>query len=178
MKKWKLISTNTIFKSKWLTLKDNSYELPNGQIQDKYYQIDKHNCVVILAEQSGKIVVIRQYRRGVDEILFELPAGLIDTSESILDTAIRELKEETGYIGEATLLGSCPAQPAFLSMKTNFVLVKITDKIEQKLDGDEDIEVLLLDKAQIDTMIVNGEITDLSFIAGMYYYNLIYYNVC
>jgi ADP-ribose pyrophosphatase len=173
MKKWKLLSSKLIFESKWLTLKDNTYELPNGQIQEKYYHIDKHHCVVIIAVKDDCIAVIQQYRRGVDEVLYELPAGLIDSEESVIDTALRELKEETGYTGEAIFLNSCPAQPAFLSMKSNFIFVKITGEEKQKLEGDEDIKVKLIPKPQIDKMIRKGEITDLSFIAGMYLYELL-----
>ncbi len=172
MKKWKLLSSEIIFQSKWLSLKTNTYKISNGNIIDNYYQIDKDDCVVIIAEKDEHIVVIKQYRRGIDKVIYELPAGIIENNESIINTALRELEEETGYKGNARLLNFCYPQPAFLSMKTNFVYVKVTNYSNQSLDVDENIEVQLLSIEAINKMISKGDIVDLSFIAGMHLLNL------
>lgn len=50
----------------------------------------------LLKEDPSKIVLIRQYRYPLDEILYELPAGLVDSGEKIEEAAIREMREETG----------------------------------------------------------------------------------
>lgn len=174
MEKWKLVTSNVIFESPWLTLRKNSYDIGNGDIRDDYYHIDRPDYVLIIAEDNDKkIIVIRQYRRGVDEVLFELPAGWIEKNETPIQTAERELKEETGFQGKGVLLGTLMPEPGFLSMQAHVVLVKIEKKFDQKsFSEDEKIEQLALDIDQMKRMIANGEIKDMGFVAAMHLYLL------
>lgn len=174
MDKWKLIKSERLFESKWLTLKNNSYDIGGGKIRDDYYHIDRPDYVLIVAEdKDGKIIVIRQYRRGVDEILYELPAGWIDENETAVQAAERELKEETGFQGKGSLLGTLTAQPGFMSMKANVVLVEVEKNFDSKsLSEDETIEQFTFDIDKIKQMIVNGEIKDMGFISAINLYLL------
>jgi ADP-ribose pyrophosphatase len=174
MNKWKLVKSKKVFESKWLTLKNISYDFGDGNIHDNYYHVDRPDYVLIVAEdKDGKIIVIRQYRRGVDEILYELPSGWIDKNETEIQAAERELKEETGFQGEGTLLGTLVAQPGFMSMRANVVLIKIEKDFGLKNhSGDEIIERFSFDINQIKQMIVNGEIKDMNFISAINLYLL------
>ena len=59
--------------------------------------------MAILQKPSGpEIVLQKQYRPPIDKVVIEVPAGLVDAGESAADSAVRELKEETGYHGEAS----------------------------------------------------------------------------
>ena len=58
MDKWKLIKSEKLFASKWLTLKNNSYDIGNGNIRHDYYHIDRQDYVLVVAEdKDGKIIV-------------------------------------------------------------------------------------------------------------------------
>lgn len=169
MDKWKLVKSERLFESRWLTLKNNSYDIGDGNVRNDYYHIDRPDYVLIVAEDiNGRIAVVRQYRRGVDKILYELPAGWIDKNETAIQAAERELKEETGFQGKGTSLGTLAAQPAFMSMRAHVVLVKVEKDFDTKsLSEDENIERFTFDVEQIKQMIMNGEIEDMGFISAI-----------
>lgn len=174
MKKWKLIESTKLFESKWLTLKSNSYDIGDGVVRNDYYHIDRPDYVLIVAKKvDEKIVLLRQYRRGVDEVLYELPAGWIDKGETAVQAAEREIKEETGFSGKGVLLGTFVAQPGFMSMRAHIVFVKLDASTSSKdLDEDENNEKYYFSIEQIKKMIVNGEITDMGCISAINLYLL------
>lgn len=58
--------------------------------------------MTILNKSSGpELLLQKQYRPPIDKVVIEVPAGLIDANETVEDCAVRELKEETGYVGVA-----------------------------------------------------------------------------
>lgn len=174
MNKWRITKSEKLFESKWLTLKNNSYDIGGGIIRNDYFHIDRPDYVLIIAEdKNGKIAVIQQYRRGVDEILYELPAGWIDENETAVLAAERELKEETGFQGKGTLLGVLAAQPGFMSVRAHVVLINIEkDSNSTSLSEDEIIERFLFDIDQIKQMIATGKIKDMGFISAIHLYLL------
>jgi ADP-ribose pyrophosphatase len=95
--KEKEISSKTIFKGNFLTVKQDSVLLPNGEIGTREWI--KHPgaacCVPILP--NGDIVLIKQYRYSLKREMIELPAGKRNKNESFEECARRELEEEIGY---------------------------------------------------------------------------------
>lgn len=170
MKKWKLKKSEPLFKSKWMSLYSNSYKLPNGKVIDDYLHLDRADYVLVLAVRNGKeLLVEKQYRRGVDEFNFELPAGWIDKDESPLNAASRELKEETGYEGRrGRVLSELYAQPAFCSMKAHVVLLEVGGgkPQKQKIEDDENIEFYFIEISKVKEMIKKGGIIDMGFLSA------------
>ena len=94
VKKWELKKSEKVLENKWLTVRNNTYKLPNGEVRDKYYTIEKLDYVAVFAENdNGEVMTIQNYRWGVDEVLTEIPAGLIDEGESPKEAAIRSSKK-------------------------------------------------------------------------------------
>src|SRR4051812_3738308 len=117
-KRWKRINAEVVWTSPWMSIEKRTYELPDGHVKNDYYHLNRPDYVLILAsDNTNRILVEKQYRRGVEEFVYELPAGWIQEGESSLQAAKRELLEETGMVGEGEDVYELFAQPGFSSLK-------------------------------------------------------------
>ena len=84
MKKWKLIEETDVSPSKWFPIKKHKVELPNGTIIDDYFITTLGNVGMILPiTKDNKIVLVKQYKHGVKDVLIELPAGFQQKGKTI-----------------------------------------------------------------------------------------------
>ena len=115
------------------------------------------NVVALTPEK--KIVLVEQFRFGTGKVSLEVPAGVVDPGESPIETARRELLEETGYRSDNwEPLGRVESNPAFMNNECHFWLA--TDAIRtgrQSLDEGEDIAVVELTRDELDSAIKRGE---------------------
>jgi 8-oxo-dGTP pyrophosphatase MutT (NUDIX family) len=100
-KPWKVLSREYLSRKFWYTVRVDKVELPNGTVIPEYWvseYVPWVNVVAVTAEDQ--VLLIRQYRHGLGEVHFEIPAGTTDPGETSLEAAARrELLEETGYGG-------------------------------------------------------------------------------
>ena len=98
---------------------------------------------VIPLTSENEIVLVEQFRYGIEEPTLELPGGMVDAGETHDETARRELLEETGYAGDTwSYLGKVSSNPAFLTNYTHLYVVQNCRKVqEQQLDGNERINI-------------------------------------
>jgi len=92
----KTLETKRIYEGAIINLRRDKVTVENGT---SYREIIEHNGGAVLAAvtDEGKMVMVRQYRKPAERVMLEVPAGKIDAGETPLETARRELKEETGY---------------------------------------------------------------------------------
>ncbi len=172
LQKWTLQSQQDISPSSWFPLEKRDYLLPNGQLVSDFLITTLADSVHIISVTTDhKVVLIKMYKPGVDEIMIQFPAGRYEKKHTNeIDAAAKELEEETGIkVTESELqpLG----QLALMSTKATerahyFLVTDVTFNSAQHLDDTEEIEVLTVTPAEIETMIATGEIWDAPCIAG------------
>lgn len=101
-KAWKLRESRIAFQSKWMTLRQDTVELPNGKIIDDYFVAVRPDVAAVFAlTPDNHVIMVRQYKHGVGQIVLEVPAGTFPPGEEDPQIAAeRELLEETGYTSD------------------------------------------------------------------------------
>ena len=98
--KWEIISSEYLIQRPWLTARRDAVRLPNDTVCEEYYVLEYPDWINVIAETvNGQILIERQYRHGHQSVNFEICAGVIESGETPLQAAQRELYEETGYTG-------------------------------------------------------------------------------
>ena len=137
----------------------------------------KHNGITSIVPVIDKknILLVRQYRYGADQIIWEVPAGTIDQNETPLKCAKRELKEETGYVGTNwKSLGNYFATPAYNSCRIFTYTVDFKQKFETNLDDDEVIDVKIFSKNEIRKLMNRNKLQDMkTYVAIDRYFKLL-----
>ena len=99
-RKWTVLSSKYLWKRPWLTVRQEHVRLANGLEAPEFYILEYPDWVNVIAiTKEGEMVMIRQYRHGVDRCDYELCAGVIEPDEDPEAAARRELLEETGFGG-------------------------------------------------------------------------------
>jgi len=172
LKKWKILKSKMVLDHPWCRVRRDEIELPNGKIIDDYFVSIKPDVAMVLPITSNKeIVFVRQYRHAVGEFFLELPAGNFDpTRESAEVAAIRELREETGYISQQIRkIVTLYDKPSKDTNQIHLFLAENVSKIgEQQLDITEEIEVELIPVESVLDKIIQGEISVAGTIAALF----------
>ena len=171
---WKVLTSEYLARRPWFTVRHERLELPDGQRVPDYYVFEYPEWVNITAiDREGRFVMIDQYRHGLGETSYEIPAGVVEPSDaSLLDAARRELREETGYGGgEWRLLTSISANPATQNNLTHCFLATGVERIgEQQLDATEDIRVHLFSRDEVRELLRTDRIRQALMAAPLWRY--------
>src|SRR3990172_9317023 len=144
MKKWIKKTERELFNQRAFSLKDIECYHPDKHVSHSFFTLITPDWTNIIAEtDDNRFITVKQHRLGTDEITLETPGGLVEVDESPEETAVRELREETGYeAGEIHLLKKLSVNPAILNNYIYIFYARNCKKIhDQRLDIAEDIEV-------------------------------------
>lgn len=147
----------------------------NGYEHDFYVMHPPGWVNIVPVTTDGRLVMVEQYRHGSDTVEIELPGGVMDPEDdSPIETAIRELREESGYEGrDARIIGEVYSNPAIMSNKTATVLIEDCElKHEIELDEGEDLVTKLVPWAEAEEMAHQGRFRHSLVVAAFYHYEL------
>ena len=154
-----------------MRLRSDEVELPDGTVIANYYIRESRGFVMIFALTPERdVVLVRQYRYGVDDTIVELPAGSIDAGEDPLTCAKRELTEETGYTASRwEPLMAMAAEPVRSNSRMHaFIAYDARCTAPQELDLTETIEPFTVPLSQARALLRDGVFGSLACVAVAY----------
>jgi 8-oxo-dGTP pyrophosphatase MutT (NUDIX family) len=160
--RWKKGAERVVAVTPVLQLREVRYHHP-GRAQDGEFVVvaapDWVNVVALTP--AGHLVLVRQFRFGINDFSLEVPGGVIEAGEDPVAAGVRELREETGYEGTgARLLLSVHPNPAIQNNRCHIVLVEGADRrTATEWDPDEEIETLTAPVAEVMGWARSGRIT-------------------
>ena len=171
--KWKTLSSEYLFNDLWFKVRKDKCQTAGGKIVEPYYVYEFPAWVTALpVTEDGKIVMVKQYRHALGETCIETPGGCVDDTDKNFEEAIaRELLEETGYaFSSYEYLGKISANPSTNNNLMQLFLARGGKKVsEQKLDGNEEIEIVLLSVDELKQMLKENKIVQAMHVTCILY---------
>ncbi|MBH8577102.1 NUDIX hydrolase [Nostocaceae cyanobacterium CENA369] len=145
---WNVLNSKYVVKDRWISVRADTCQMPDGKIVEPYYVLEYPTWVNVVAlTKNQEVVLVKQYRHGLQKTFLELPCGSVETEDiSPILAAKRELLEETGYTSDNFLeTGVLSANPANHNNLTYCFLATNVEKIaDLNLDDTEQIDLVLL----------------------------------
>jgi 8-oxo-dGTP pyrophosphatase MutT (NUDIX family) len=160
---WTVVERSYLFqRPPWLTLRQDWLRLPSGrEIREYWISEFPAWANVVAVTPADEVVLIRQYRPGIADVHFELPAGVVDPGDaSPAEAARRELLEETGYGGGRwSPLTTLSANPALQTNLTHTFLAEGVERLgPPATEATEDLRVHLVPVGELTRLLDDGEI--------------------
>ena len=173
---WKKIRSKLLGDFRIFKLRSDFKISPRTGKEHDFFVLDSVNWVnVVAVTPDQRLVMVEQFRHGSNTVELEIPGGMMNAGETDpVATAVRELREETGYAGEhARLLGKIHSNPAILSNVTYTVLIencRLQHGVE--FDSGEDLITRLVPVAEIPKLVADEKIGHSLVVVALYYFDL------
>jgi ADP-ribose pyrophosphatase len=162
------LASEQILRGGFLHALRDTVQLPDGTQAMREYIIHPGAVMVVALLDDGQVVLERQYRHPMRQVMIEFPAGKLDAGEAVLDCARRELLEETGY--SAKEWARAGVLHPVISYSTEFIDIWFARGLtlgERKLDAGEFLDVFSASPQQLLAWCADGSVTDAKTLTGM-----------
>jgi len=164
----KVLDKTSVFQGKLLNVRCDRIADAEGRETTREFVVHPGGVSVVARPTPEEILLVRQYRYPTGETLIELPAGTLEAGEQPVETARRELEEETGYrAARMDFLASYYTTPGFTSELMYLYEASELTYTQQRPEEDESIEVLRIPDDEAMRMLRAGEIRDAKTLVGL-----------
>lgn len=153
---WEVLSSRTVLERKWLTVREDRVRTGAGVLIDEFHVVESPPWAgIICLTEARELVLVEQYRHGHAGLSLELPAGVVEQRENMLEGARRELREETGFLSDDWhALWKLRPEPARHSQWAEFFVARQARRVrEQELDATEELRVLTRPISELDQIL-------------------------
>jgi len=168
---WEKLESKQIADCRVFRVREDVSKRSDG-VRGTFFVLENPDWVNIIAvTKDEQVVLIEQFRHGTENVILEIPGGMIDGDESPADAAKRELLEETGYSSQNwVLLGRSHPNPAIQNNWVYHYLALDCDRTaDVSFDEHENIATELMPLSDVSKLIADGRITHSLVIAAFYY---------
>ncbi len=149
-------------------------ELEDGSVSER--EIIKHRGAVgvLVRRVDGRFILVRQFRKAIEDYCIEIVAGLIEPGESERDCALRELREETGHEPlRLVKLGDVIMAPGYSDERIRLYYATVENlQVQQDLDEGEHVEVLDFAPEELDRLVKDGTVEDGKTLSALMLYKI------
>ena len=162
------VSGEEVFSGRLLKVHRDTVRMPGGTHATREYIRHPGAVAILPFTADGKVILERQFRYPNARDFIEIPAGKVEPGENLLETAKRELLEETGYLAaDWQRLTTIHNAIGYSDEAIELYAARGLEKKKQKLDEEEFLEVIELPFAEALAMIRDGRITDVKTIVAL-----------
>ena len=162
------LESTQVYRGDFLDVRRDRVRLPDGQVAHREYIVHPGAVMIVPLLDDGRLVMERQWRYPMERAMLEFPAGKIDPGEPVLDCAIRELIEETGYrAAEWARAGALNNAIAYSNETIEIWFARGLVAGERKLDVGEFLDLCSASADELDAMAQRGELTDAKTLIGL-----------
>ncbi|CAN5692516.1 NUDIX hydrolase [soil metagenome] len=163
----RVVST-IVFDGRIVSVRVDQVERAGGRHSTREVVEHPGAVAIVPITTSGNVLLVEQYRYAVNRTLLEVPAGSREAGESPLETARRELEEETGYRAASLVeIGRFFVSPGWATEEIILFRAGALDSIGHGFDHDEILDVLEIEPARIPVLMRDGKIADAKTIIGL-----------
>lgn len=168
MTTYRIINSQVLFDHSWARVVVDTLEA-DGKSRPYFYLESPVDAVATVGlTAGGEIILTRQYRHPVGQVIYDLPAGRLEPGEDPLEGARREFEEETGYFpNHIEKLGYYNQFPGTLRAGTNLFFATDLTRTGQHLDEGEELETVFMPVGEVLDLIKSGELIDGSLQLGV-----------
>ena len=178
IRKWEKRGSRPLSDHRIFQLREDTVVNPRTGSEHNMVVLECPDWVNIIAlTPEREVVMVEQYRQGSETVELEIPGGMMDPHETDpVATALRELREETGYTGDnasARQIGECFANPAIMNNRVHTILVencRLTHEVQ--LDDGEDLATHLVPADDLPRLVKEQKIRHSTIVAALHYFAL------
>ena len=157
-----------IYQGRVFTVYKDNVTLPNGKKANMDVVRHPGASAIVALTGENKIFLLKQYRYVIDDFIWEIPAGTLESGENPLDCAKRELIEETGFGATSWKgMGNMTPAPGYTDERIHLFLAQDLFPAEQNLDRDEILDVHQVPFDDALAMTRDGRIADSKSVTGI-----------